>query len=212
MNFATRQDAGAKLGAYLAGQHLGAEVILGLPRGGVIVATEVATLLGLPLDAINVRKIGHPRFREFAVGALAENEITVLDGAAIAKSRVNDAELQAVIAEEKSRLEIHERQFHAPVRPALENRTVLIVDDGLATGSTMEAAVLSVKKSRARTVFVAIPVASESGVERIERVADRVMALIIDPAFDAVGHYYEHFNQTTDEEAIAAINPPATTP
>ena len=179
--------------------------MLGLPRGGVVVASEVAHVLGLPLDVLIVRKIGHPLHREFAVGALAEGEVVVLDDAVIGTNPIVRSELEQVIAEEKQRLENYEGRFHREPRLNLENKAVLLVDDGLATGATTEAAVRSAREQGASLITVAAPVASTSAVERLAKVADAVVALLEDPEFDAVGRYYDTFAQTTDEEVLGLL-------
>ena len=203
--FASREDAGLKLGHCLQDQGVGADLVLGLPRGGVVVAAAVARILRLPLDVLIVRKIGHPRQCEFAVGALAENGVIVLDEGVIGANTVIRAELEAVIQEEKDRLAGYLVRFHPGGVPALAGKAVLLVDDGLATGATTEAAVLSVRKQSARTIVVAAPVASTSAVERLAQVADEVRVLCMDPEFDAVGRYYDVFAQTTDEEVLELL-------
>jgi predicted phosphoribosyltransferase len=205
MLFASREDAGRKLGQYLRDQGVGADLVLGLPRGGVVVAAAVARILQLPLDVLIVRKLGHPIHREFAVGALAEGDVVVLDEAAAAISPILQAEFEEIIAEEKERLAAYRARFHRQGGPALAGRAVLLVDDGLATGATTEAAVLSVKKQRARSVVVAAPVASRHAVERLQGVADQVKALLVDPDFEAVGRYYDVFSQTTDDEVLQVL-------
>jgi len=201
MEFASREDAGQKLGYYLKDQNTRADLVLGLPRGGVVVAAEVAHILQLPLDVLVVRKIGHPWHREFAVGAMAENGVVLFDERVIGKNPLIRMELNDILEEEKERLRAYQGRFrHGPLD--LNARAVLLVDDGLATGSTTEAAVLSARKQNASKVIVAAPVASTNAVERLEKVADEVRALWVDPEFDAVGRYYEVFSQTTDEEVI----------
>jgi len=205
MNFASREDAGRKLATRLKQEGTTPDVVLGLPRGGVVVAAEVADELDVPLDVLVVRKIGHPRHREFAVGALAEPDIVTLDDEAISRTFVAQDELNDIIAEEKERLAAYVSAFGRGSPVEIAEKRVLLVDDGLATGSTMEAAVIGAKRRNAAEVCVAIPVASEGAVDRISRFADRVIALIIDPDFDAVGRYYETFAQTTDAEVIALL-------
>jgi putative phosphoribosyl transferase len=171
----------------------------------VLVAAEVACVLQRPLDALVVRKIGHPRHREFAVGALAEDGTLLLDEAVIARTGIHAAALDEVIAEETARLAGYRSKFLRPERPSLKDKAVLIVDDGLATGATMEVAVRSAKTRQANQVTVAVPVASENSVARLARVADNVLALLVDPEFDAVGRYYRSFPQTTDEEVMKIL-------
>ncbi len=205
MVFASREDAGRKLADALQQEGVQADLVLGLPRGGVVVAAEVARTLHRPLDVILVRKIGHPRHREYAVGALSEPDVVLLNAEAIERTYVLRSELDQIIAEEKERLRNYRRLFEQDQPPELAGKSVIIVDDGLATGSTMGAAVASAKQRKARDVLVAVPVASDSAYDRISRVADKVYALLVDPEFDAVGRYYEEFGQTTDEEVIALL-------
>jgi predicted phosphoribosyltransferase len=206
MRFASRQDAGCRLGELLREQNVQAELVLGLPRGGVVVAAEVARLLERPLDVLVVRKIGHPWHREFAVGALAEPGVVIFDEASLSEIPVARQQLDEVVAEETARLQSYCRQFHPAGAPALDGKTVLLVDDGLATGATAEAAVLSAKRQRARRVIVATPVASTKAVERLARVADEVVALFTDPDFVAVGQYYRKFLATSDAEVLVLLS------
>jgi len=206
MTFASRTEAGQRLGRHLAEQIVRADLVLGLPRGGVVVAAEVARILNCPLDVLVVRKIGHPGHREFAVGALAEESTLVLDDEVINRTGVSPADLKEVLAEEMERLIAYQARFLRPNRPLLKDKIVLIVDDGLATGATTEAAVRSAKNREAAQVIVAAPVASDNAVDRLARVADNVIALVVDPEFDAVGRYYRSFPQTTDEEVQAILS------
>ena len=201
MMFASREDAGQKLGQYLKEQGTRSDLVLGLPRGGVIVAAQVAHTLQVPLDVLVVRKIGHPWHREFAVGAMAEKGVVVLDEQVIGRNPLIRMELNEIIEEEKERLNAYQARFRQEPLD-VTGKAVLLVDDGLATGSTTEAAVLSAKKQLAAKVIVAAPVGSTSAIERLKKVADEVCILWPDPEFDAVGRYYEAFSQTTDEEVI----------
>jgi len=203
--FASREDAGARLGRCLQEQRVRADLVLGLPRGGVIVAAGVARALDLPLDTLVVRKIGHPWHREFAVGALAESGVVLLDEGVIGTNAVVRVELEEIIQEEKERLHSYQARFHPEGAPDLTGKAVLLVDDGLATGATTEAAVLSARKRKAHAIVVAAPVASTNAVERLARVADEVRVLCVDPDFDAVGRYYDVFSQTTDEEVLEVL-------
>jgi len=176
--------------------------VLGLPRGGVVVAAEIAKALQLPLGVLVVRKIGYPLHREFAVGALAEGDVVVLDERLIGANRGIRAELAQVIEEERGRLQAYRNRFQRAHAPSLAGQTVLLVDDGLATGATAEAAVLSARKQGARRVIIAAPVASTHAVDRLAGVADDVIVQWADPAFEAVGAYYQSFRQTSDEEVL----------
>jgi putative phosphoribosyl transferase len=206
VTFLSREEAGRKLGYYLVERDIQPDVVLGLPRGGVVVAAEVARILQRPLDVLVVRKIGHPRHREFAVGALAEHGVVLLDKDAMRDTHVDRADLDEVVAEETSRLHSYQTRFHRDGRQPLSGKTVLIVDDGLATGATAEAAVMSAKSQLARKVLVATPVASPSAIDRVEAVADEVISLVVDPDFIAVGQFYESFPQTADEEVMALLH------
>ena len=205
MRFASRQDAGRRLGQHLYQQGVEVDLVLGLPRGGVVVAAEVARRLGRPLDVLVVRKIGHPWHREFAVGALAEPDVVIFDEATLREIPTPRGQLDKVVAEEIVRLREYRSHFHTSDLPSLQDKRVLLVDDGLATGATAEAAVLSAKRQGARRVTMAAPVASTSAVERLGHVADDVVALVVDANFEAVGQYYDEFSQTSDEEVIELL-------
>ena len=205
MEFASRMEAGHRLGRLLRDLGVEVDLVLGLPRGGVVVAAEVARVLQRPLDVLVVRKIGHPWHREFAVGALAEPDVVILDEGSLGRNPIGRSQLDEVIAEETERLEQYRKQFHRGGAPDLAGKSVLLVDDGLATGATTEAAVAAARKQKARKVIVATPVASASAMDRLKCVADEVKALLVDPCFEAVGQYYEEFSQTSDEEVLALL-------
>lgn len=205
MTFLSRADAGQRLGVHLAACGARPDVVLGLPRGGVVVAAEVARVLGCLLDVIVVRKIGHPRHPEFAVGAMAEPDVLMVDENATAENRVSKAELDQVIAEETGRLAGYRMKFHRNGGLDLAGRVVLVIDDGLATGATAVAAVMSARKQMARMVSVAAPVASSHAVARLSSLVDNVDALVVDADFMAVGQYYEDFPQIEDDEVAALL-------
>jgi putative phosphoribosyl transferase len=209
MTFFSRQDAGRRLGLQLAECGARPDLVLGLPRGGVVVAAEVAQILGCPLDVLVVRKIGHPRQPEFAVGAMAEHDVLMLDQPSIAKNRIGRAELDGVIADETARLRSYQLKFHRPGGFDLTGKAVLIVDDGLATGATTVVAIMSARKQFARAVSVAAPVSSTHAVQRLSPLADEVTVLVTDPDFQAVGQYYEEFPQLEDDEVAALLYPAA---
>jgi len=206
MRFASRQDAGRQLGQHLRQQGVEVDWVLGLPRGGVVVAAEVAHRLQRPLDVLVVRKIGHPWHREFAVGALAEPDVVIFDKATLVTIPTPRGQLDKVVAEEIARLREYRLCFHGSDAPLLQDKSVLLVDDGLATGATAEAAVVSARKQGAHRVIMAVPVASTSAVERLQCVADEVVALLVDAGFEAVGQYYDQFSQTDDEEVLALLH------
>lgn len=201
MIFASRQEAGRQLGHFLSHDGVTADVVLGLPRGGVVVAAEVARALKLPLDVLVVRKIGHPMQREFAIGALAEPDFIFLNEKVLLEFPATKPELDKIIAEEKSRLREYRARFHLAVLPDLHGKNVLLVDDGLATGATAEAAAISIRQ-KAKRIIIAAPVGSLEAVARLRRVADDVKVLSADLSFEAVGQFYREFPQTTDDEVV----------
>jgi putative phosphoribosyl transferase len=205
MMFRSRHEAGLRLGEFLRERGVTADLILGLPRGGVVVAAGVARELKLPLDVLVVRKIGHPLQPEFAVGALAEPDCVFLNEESLGEFPVSGTRLDKVIAEEKNRLHDYRRRFHLREMPELEGKAVLIVDDGLATGTTAEVAAMSARKQKARRIVISAPVASVNAVERLRGVADAVEVLSEEYDFQAVGQFYEEFSQTPDREVVALL-------
>ena len=194
MIFASRQEAGERLGEFLRQRGIEADLVLGLPRGGVVVAAGVARELKLPLDVLVVRKIGHPFQPEFAVGALAEPDSVFLHEDSLAEYPIARSKLDKIIAEERERLFEYRRRFHLHEIPVLERKRVLLVDDGLATGATAEVAALSVRKQNASRIVVAAPVASTNAVERLRRIVDDLEVLSEEPDFQAVGQFYDEFS------------------
>ena len=206
MYFADRRDAGRQLAARLA--HLSDEsvVVLGLPRGGVPVAAEVARRLGAPLDVIVVRKLGVPDQPELGMGAIGEGGVRIIDPGIVAAARVTDAELASVERRERTELERRARRFReGRSRCDLFGRTVVIVDDGIATGSTAKAACQVARKQGSTRVVLATPVAPRGWEARIGRDADRCIALDTPEPFDAIGRFYADFSQTSDEEVIELL-------
>lgn len=176
-------------------------IVLAIPRGGVVVGFEVARMLNLPLDIVVPRKIGAPENPELAIGAIAENGIILLDDSLVSQLRVPEGFIKA--ESENQRLEIERRlkMYRGAVpRPNLKNRDVVIVDDGIATGSTMKAALASVRKSGARRIIIAIPVGPPSTIRELEMQADLVVCLHTPSSFYAIGEFYDDFAQTDDEE------------
>lgn len=200
--FEDRKTAGRALAARLreyAGR--GDVLVLALPRGGVPVAFEVAEALGAPLDLFLVRKLGTPGHRELAMGAIASGGVRVLNTDVIQWYGVTPAAIEAVAQEEQHELERREEAYREGRAPApLEGRIVILIDDGLATGSTMRAAVLAVKQRKPAKVVVAVPVGARETCDELAAVADEVVCARMPQPFSAVGQWYLDFGQTTDEE------------
>jgi predicted phosphoribosyltransferase len=203
--FADRREAGRRLAAALERFRSTAAVVLGLPRGGVPVAYEIATALELPLDVYIVRKLGVPGHRELAMGAIASGGTKVIDDELIQELGIPEAAIAAVIAEEERELAARERLFATADRIPLEGRTVILVDDGLATGSTMRAAVRAVRQQQPAKVVVAVPVGAPSTCKALEQDADEVVCLQTPEPFSAVGLWYRRFDQTPDDEVRALL-------
>jgi putative phosphoribosyl transferase len=205
MMFESREEAGRRLADWLISRGVTADLVLGLPRGGVLVAAPVAERLGVPLDAWVVRKIGHPSNPEFAVGALAEPDVLWLDPVVGELDPALHRELVRVVKEEQGRLELYRERLHPHGLPALRHRRVVLVDDGFATGATAHAAVLAVRKQDAEEVIAAAPVAAPEAVERLARAADQVHVLWSDPNFVAVGQYYRSFEPPGEAEVLELL-------
>jgi putative phosphoribosyl transferase len=204
MRFHDRADAGRHLAAHLAGYaNRDDVVVLALPRGGVPVAFEVARALNAPLDVFLVRKLGVPGHPELAMGAIASGGIRVLSDDLIYDLGIPREAVEAVSARERLELERRDAAYRAgrPIRQ-LRDRTVIIVDDGLATGSTMEAAIKAVRVNAPARIVAASPVAAADTCDRLRHVADDVVCVQTPSPFQAVGLWYERFDQTTDEEVI----------
>lgn len=196
--FRDRVDAGRRLASELGEyREMPGAIVLGVPRGGVVVAAEVARELGLGLDVAVAAKVGAPGNPEYAIGAVApDGEVTANPASGYSQDEVRRL---AGSAREKVRRYLSELRGALPA-PVLEGRTVLLVDDGLATGLTAVAAVAWLRREAVSKVVVAVPVASSSSVESLIRLADQVVAVEVPPGFAAVGQFYERFGQTTDEE------------
>lgn len=197
-----RRHAGAELANLL--RHFGGRndvVVLALPRGGVPVACEVARALGAPLDVFLVRKLGTPGHRELAMGALASGGVRVLNEDVVNWYGIPEAAIEAVAREELAELERRERAYRDGRPPiALRDRVVLLIDDGLATGSTMRAAVQAVRAHHPARVVVAVPVGSPETCRAFAEIADEIVCAREPARFAAVGEWYRDFSQTTDEE------------
>ncbi|HYL36975.1 MAG TPA: phosphoribosyltransferase [Bryobacteraceae bacterium] len=200
--FRDRRDAGiqlaSKLSAYASDPGV---IVLALPRGGVPVAYEVATALHAPLDIFVVRKLGVPGHRELAMGAIASGGVRVLNSEVIDALRIPSSMIDAVAVQEQQELDRQQRAYRgdAPF-PALTGRTIIVVDDGLATGSTMRAAVRALRQSDPARVVVAVPVGAADTCRSLSLEADQVVCCSVPETFYAVSLWYEEFSQTTDQE------------
>lgn len=200
--FRDRRHAGEALGKRLEEYATRANrVVLGLPRGGVPVAFEVARSLGAPLDVAVVRKLGVPRREELAMGAIASGDVRVLNHDVVRSLRIPPEVIEQAVRAESAELERREKLYRRG-RPAvdLSGRVAILVDDGLATGSTMRAAIESARRHDPAEIVVAVPVAAPSTCDALRAVADDVVCLITPKNLHAVGLWYEDFTQTSDDD------------
>jgi putative phosphoribosyl transferase len=211
--FADRREAGRVLAAALrtyAGRH--DTVVLALPRGGVPVAFEVAEGLTAPLDVFLVRKLGTPGHPELAMGAIASGGIRVINSDVVRALGIRTDEIDAVARQEQRELERRQRAYLDGRDPApVEGRVVILVDDGLATGSTMRAAVQAIRERRPSRIVVAVPVGAADTCREMAALADEVFCARVPEPFAAVGQWYLDFNQTSDDEVMELIRDHAST-
>jgi putative phosphoribosyl transferase len=214
MKFKDRTEAGQvlarKLAAYANHEDV---VVLALPRGGVPVAFEIATALNVPLDVFLVRKLGVPGQSELAMGAIANGGVRVLNQDIVRSLRLSDAVIDKVAAQEQQELERRERLYrdNIPI-PLLHERTVIIVDDGLATGATMRAGIAAIRQQQPARIVVAVPISSPETCRDLAVEVDEIICVETPQLFCSVGLWYEDFPQTTDEEVRALLKQAQTTP
>lgn len=201
--FSNRIDAGQRLAVALKEYNFVEGLVLAIPRGGVVVGFEVADMLGLPLDVIIPRKIGAPGNPELAIGAMTEDGTAILDENLMTYLNVPQDYVER--ESETQKLEILRRmrlyRQNEPY-PNLAQREVIVVDDGIATGATMKAALASVKNRGAKSVTAAVPVGPPSTIEELKSLADRVVCLFMPESFYAIGEFYDDFAQTSDTEVV----------
>jgi predicted phosphoribosyltransferase len=200
--FRNRTDAGRQLAEKLAAYaHRPGVLVLALPRGGVPVGFEVARKLGAPLDVFLVRKLGVPGYEELAMGAVATGGVRVLNDEIVRGLGISEHQIDAAAARELQELAQRQRLYRGdrPL-PDIAGRTVILVDDGLATGATMRAAIAAVRQQQPARIVVAVPTASPDTCEALKAEADDVVCAMTPEPFLAVGHWYEDFTQTTDDE------------
>ena len=205
--FFDRNDAGKQLVKALSDFPIANGLVIAIPRGGVVVGYQIAEALNLPLDVIVPRKLGAPGNPELAIGAVAEDGTKVLDEGIIAYLSVLDDYIEEESRRQREeigrRLQVY-RKGLAPLN--LKGKDIIVVDDGIATGSTMKAALASVRNSGAASVTVAVPVGPPSTIEELHKLADRVVCLYMPEQFQAIGQFYQSFSQTSDEEVNMLLN------
>jgi predicted phosphoribosyltransferase/dienelactone hydrolase len=212
--FLDRHQAGQELGARVAQLHQANPVVLGLARGGMPVAQEVARALAAPLDVLVVRKIGAPGNPEYGIGALAEGDVLVLDERAVRELYVSHEELEGAVAHAQAEIAARIARYRGARAPlAVEGRTAIVVDDGLATGGTARAALRAVRARGPRRLLLAVPVGAPQTVAALSTEADQVVCLLAPRSLWAVGAWYEDFSQTPDAEIVeilagASADPP----
>lgn len=206
--FIDRQQAGQLLAEQLKKYQDEPNLMaLALPRGGVPVAFEVAHSLAIPLEVFIVRKLGVPRHKEYAMGAMATGEIILLNQKVIDSLHIAQSEVAEIIAEEKKELIRREALYRVPNHHflAVKDKTILLIDDGIATGSTMQAAILALRQNKPAKIIIAVPVGALSSINELSKLADEVVCLLSPRDFDAVGFYYTDFSQTSDEEVCELL-------
>ena len=212
--FVDRRDAGRVLASRLTKYASRDDVVvLALPRGGVPVAYEVASALGAPMDVFLVRKLGTPGHRELAMGAIASGGVRVINDDVVQWYGISASAIDRIAREEQGELERREREYRDD-RPApdLTNKIVIVIDDGLATGSTMRAAAHAVRAQRPARVVIAVPVGAPQTCSELAAIADEVICVNTPEPFSAVGQWYLNFDQTDDTEVRELLRKSATTP
>ena len=205
--FRDRREAGRFLARELAAYANRPDVIvLALPRGGVPVGYEIAQALHAPLDVFLVRKLGVPGHEEYAMGAIASGGVSVLNEEVVQRLGISPYPIETLAAREQRELERRERAYRGErPPPEVSGRTVILVDDGLATGASMQAAVLALRRLQPARIVVAVPVAAPETCEQLREIADEVVCATTPEPFYAVGLWYEDFSQTSDEEVRALL-------
>jgi predicted phosphoribosyltransferase len=203
MRFRDRFEAGRRLGERLREEYGSRDdvVVLALPRGGVPVGFELARALDAPLDVVLVRKLGVPGQEELAIGAIASGGVRILNDDVVAALGLTDKKIDRLASGEHAQLRSREARYRDNRAPVdLEDRVVIIVDDGLATGASMRAAVIAVRRQQPRKLVVGVPVASKRICDKLRPLVDAVICTSTPEPFRAVGCWYEHFDQTSDDE------------
>ncbi|HVC06823.1 MAG TPA: phosphoribosyltransferase family protein [Solirubrobacterales bacterium] len=205
-DFVDRRDAGRQLADHLlslADEH---PVVVALPRGGVPVAREVAMALGAPLEILAVRKLGAPHNPEYGIGALVEDGTRLIDAEAVAVLGITGGVLDSIIARETAELRRRVDAYRDDCRPLeLKDRTIIVVDDGVATGVTDTAALRALRHREPRRLILAVPVCAADTFRRLRGEADGIVCLLVPPLLHGVGKYYQDFSQVSDEDVVSVL-------
>ena len=207
-SFADRADAGTQLAELLAKQPVKpGTVVLALPRGGLPIGVAIAQRFGLALEPLLVRKLGVPHFPEFAMGAMATGGICLVDHPVVNELKLSDQAVQQVIESEQRILAERERRYGASVSLSnLRGREVIVCDDGMATGRTMQAAIAALRAAKVAAITVAVPVMSPEALARVAPLVEQVESLLCPASFDAVGQWYGNFPRLGDDEVISLLS------
>lgn len=204
--FKNRQEAGKALAKYLTKYVADDAIVLALPRGGVFVGANVAKLLRIPLDVIIARKIGLPSNREFGIGAISEENVQLFDDRFIDVRSLDQTLLKTVLKEEQKELQRRIALYrHNKPLPDIENKTVILVDDGVATGVTAKAAIQTLKKLHPKKIIFASPVCAKETAQELRSLVDDVVCLLTPPYLQAIGLWYQNFEEVTDEKVKEAL-------
>lgn len=205
--FTDRREAGRELARALRAHAGESPIVIGLPRGGVPVAYEVALSLEAPLDVWVVRKVGVPWQPELGAGAVAEGGVLYLSRDVMASVGVSEADLAAVIERERGEVERRVRRFRSGrPRPQLRDRTVIVVDDGIATGGTVRAALRAIQAESPRKVVLAVPVAAPATLEEMATEVDQVVCLLAPPTLQSIGAWYADFSQVDEDQVLRLLD------
>ena len=204
--FDDRTDAGRRLAAAIRDRGIDADIVLAIPRGGLPVARPVADELGVPLSVVVARKVGAPMNPELAIGAVAPDGSVWLNDELLRRLRIDDAYLERAIEEEAEQAAEKERRYLGTDPPDLRGATAVLVDDGVATGSTARACIERLRAAGAERIVLAVPVGPPDSLSRFEREVDDVIALERPTTFGAVGQYYRSFDQVPDENAVQYLD------
>ncbi|HVT62191.1 MAG TPA: phosphoribosyltransferase [Legionellaceae bacterium] len=205
--FVDRREAGIILAGYLKDYiRLPNSIVLALPRGGVPVAYEIAQALSIPLDILIVRKLGVPGHEELAMGAIASDDTVILNEKLLNQLDIDQSSVNTILQKEQEEL-VRRAHLYRGNRtfPTLNGKTIILVDDGIATGATMQAAVSSLRKHTPASIIIAVPVAAQETCEEMAKIVDQVICPLQPIHFYAVGMWYEHFSQVSDKEVIELL-------